>query len=57
MIATAALVAEGWEPLLRASVQPVIEDPARMDRLVADVGHAFAYAEWLTGGRSRRCST
>lgn len=45
--ATAALVAEGWEPLLRASARPVIEDTGRMDRLVGDVRHSFAYAEWL----------
>jgi serine/threonine-protein kinase HipA len=44
---TATQVAEQWEPLLRAAARPVIEDAARMHRLVEDVRPAFAYAQWL----------
>lgn len=44
---TAGLLAGQWEPMLRAAAAPVIEDAARMDRLVDDVRPSFAYAEWL----------
>lgn len=44
---TARLVAEQWEPMLRAAAAPVMQDAARMDRLVDDVRPAFAYAQWL----------
>lgn len=44
---TATQVAQQWEPMLRAAAGPIIEDSARMDRLVDDVRPSFAYAEWL----------
>jgi serine/threonine-protein kinase HipA len=44
---TAKQVASQWEPLLRAAAGPIIEDSARMHRLVEDVRPSFAYAEWL----------
>lgn len=47
LTATATQVAQQWEPMLRAAAGPVIEDSARMDRLVNDVRPSFAYAEWL----------
>ena len=47
MTETATLVAQQWEPMLRAAAAPIIEDASRMDRLVDDVRPSFAYAEWL----------
>jgi serine/threonine-protein kinase HipA len=44
---TAQQVAQQWEPMLRAAANPIIEDAARMDRLVDDVRPSFADAEWL----------
>ncbi|RLK38665.1 type II toxin-antitoxin system HipA family toxin [Cupriavidus plantarum] len=44
---TAKLVAERWEPMLRQAANPIIEDAARLDRLIADARTAFAYSEWL----------
>jgi serine/threonine-protein kinase HipA len=44
---TAEQVAQQWEPLLRTAARPIMEDPARMGRLVEDVRPSFAYAEWL----------
>lgn len=43
----AAQVARQWQHMLRTAAAPVIEDSARMDRLVDDVRPSFAYAEWL----------
>ncbi|RYH71051.1 MAG: type II toxin-antitoxin system HipA family toxin [Alcaligenaceae bacterium] len=48
MVACAQQVAQKWEPMLRGAAKPIIEDPARMDRLVEDVRPSFAYAQWLT---------
>ncbi|RYF55914.1 MAG: type II toxin-antitoxin system HipA family toxin, partial [Comamonadaceae bacterium] len=42
-------VAHQWEPLLRSAAGPIVEDSARMDRLVSDVQPSFAYAEWMAG--------
>ena len=50
---TAALVAGHWEPMLRAAAQPVVEDAARLDALVADARAAFAYGEWM----AERCAS
>jgi len=47
LIATAMTVSQQWEGMLRAAVAPIIEDPARMDRLADDVRTSFAYAEWI----------
>lgn len=47
LTATATHLARHWEPMLRAAATPIIEDPARMGRLVDDVRPSFAYAEWL----------
>ncbi len=47
MKSTAATVAEQWERMLREAAAPVVEDAARMARLIEDVRPAFAYAEWL----------
>lgn len=47
---TARQVAEAWAPMLRAAAGPVIEDAARLERLVGDVRPSFAYAEWLAQG-------
>lgn len=47
LMETAKVVAQTWEPMLRAAASPIIEDAARMDRLVADVQASFAYAQWL----------
>jgi serine/threonine-protein kinase HipA len=44
---TARQVAGQWAPMLRAAAGPVIEDAARLERLVGDVRPSFAYAEWL----------
>ncbi|NYG33863.1 HipA domain-containing protein [Sphaerotilus montanus] len=44
---TAALVADHWEPMLRAAARPVMEDAARLDALAADARVAFVYGEWL----------
>jgi serine/threonine-protein kinase HipA len=44
---TASLIAQHWEPMLRAAAEPIMEDAARMARLVDDVRTSFAYAEWL----------
>lgn len=44
---TAKQVAQQWQPMLRTAASPIIEDSARMDRLVDDVRPSFAYAEWL----------
>lgn len=49
---TARQVARRWAPMLRAAAGPVIEDPARMDRLVDDVRPSFAYAQWLAQSKS-----
>jgi serine/threonine-protein kinase HipA len=49
---TAQQIAQQWEALLRAAASPIIEDPARMDRLVNDVRPSFAYAEWLAQSRA-----
>ena len=45
--ATAQLVAERWEPMLRAAAGPIMEDASRMDALIADARAAFAYSERL----------
>lgn len=45
--ARAGQLAAQWEPMLRAAAAPIIEDSARMGRLVDDVRPSFAYAEWL----------
>ena len=50
LLATAQQIAQQWEPLLRVAAGPIIEDSARMDRLVDDVRPSFAYAEWLGVG-------
>ncbi len=47
---TARQVAGQWAPMLRAAAGPVIEDAARLERLVGDVRPSFAYAEWLAQG-------
>ena len=47
LTATATQVAQQWEPTLRAAARPIIEDSARMDRLVDDVRSSFAYSESL----------
>lgn len=47
LTATATLVSQQWESMLRREAAPVIEDSTRMERLVDDVRHSFAYAEWL----------
>ena len=44
---TAKQVAQQWETMLRAAASPIIEDLARMNRLLDDVRPSFAYAEWL----------
>ncbi|MBC7663723.1 MAG: HipA domain-containing protein [Caulobacter sp.] len=44
---TATRIAQQWEAMLRAAAAPVVEDPARMNRLVDDVRPSFAYAQWL----------
>lgn len=49
--ATAKLVAERWEPMLRQAASPIVEDAARLDRLIVDARTAFAYSEWLAGSR------
>lgn len=49
---TATQVAQQWEAMLRAAAAPVVEDPARMNRLVDDVRPSFAYAEWLAVRKS-----
>ncbi|HEY4079876.1 MAG TPA: HipA domain-containing protein [Burkholderiaceae bacterium] len=47
LIGTAKRIAEQWEPMLRSAAAPIVEDTARMDRLVDDVRPSFAYSEWL----------
>src|SRR5690606_9297088 len=47
LMGAAKLVAQQWEPMLRAAAAPVIEDAGRMARLVDDVRVSFAYAEWV----------
>jgi len=47
LVNTAEQVAQQWQPMLRAAAGPIIEDAARMERLVDDVRPSFAYAEWL----------
>ena len=47
LVNTAKQVAQQWQPMLRAAAGPIIEDAARMERLVDDVRPSFAYAEWL----------
>lgn len=47
LLDAARQVAQQWQPMLRVAVGPIIEDAARMDRLVDDVRPSFAYAEWL----------
>lgn len=47
LLNTARQVAGQWAPMLRAAAGPVIEDAARLERLVGDVRPSFAYAEWL----------
>lgn len=49
---TAEKVAQQWEPMLRAAAGPILEDTARMSRLVEDVRPSFAYAEWLAQAMS-----
>lgn len=49
---TAKQVAQQWELMLRAAAGPIVEDSARMDRLLDDVRPSFAYAEWLAQARS-----
>lgn len=44
---TAQQVAQQWESMLRVAAGPIIEDPARMDRLVDDVRPSFGYAQWV----------
>ncbi len=52
LMATAQRVAQQWEPLLRAAAGPIIEDAARMARLLDDVRPSFAYAEWLAQSKA-----
>lgn len=50
--ATARLVAEHWEAMLREAARPIVEDASRLDALVADARAAFAYSEWLAANLS-----
>lgn len=52
LVNTAGQVAQQWEPMLRVAAGPIIEDMARMERLVADVRPSFAYAEWLAQAKA-----
>ena len=47
MRATARMVAEHWEPMLREAAAPVMADHSRLEAVVADARAAFAYGEWL----------
>jgi serine/threonine-protein kinase HipA len=47
LIDTAQHVAQQWESMLRVAASPIIEDSARMQRLVDDVAHSFEYAEHI----------
>lgn len=48
---SAAQVAQQWESMLRVAAAPIIEDPARLDRLVDDVRPSFDYAQWVAQAR------
>lgn len=47
LLDTAKLISEQWEPMLREAANPVVEDAARMERLVADTRPSFVYAQWV----------
>lgn len=49
---TAMQVARQWEPMLRLAAGPIMEDAARMERLVNDVRPSFAYAQWLAESKA-----
>lgn len=53
LTSTAQMIAQQWEALLREAAAPITEDPARMSRLVDDVGASFAYAEWVAQEAAR----
>lgn len=44
----AKLVAEHWEPMLRKAANPITQDSAKLDALIADARSAFAFSEWLS---------
>jgi serine/threonine-protein kinase HipA len=50
---TATQIAQHWEAMLRSAAAPVVEDAARLNRLVEDVRPSFAYAQWLALRASR----
>ncbi len=47
LLESARHVTRHWEGMLRSAAGPVIEDSARMDRLLADARPSFAYAQWV----------
>ncbi|WP_439687102.1 Serine/threonine-protein kinase HipA [Cupriavidus oxalaticus] len=49
LYATARLVAENWEKMLRSAAGPIADDAGMLDGLVANTRAAFAYSEWLAG--------
>jgi len=49
--ASAALVANHWEPMLRDAARPIMEDATRLDGLIADARVAFVFSEGLQGNR------
>lgn len=47
LLATATLVAENWEPMLRSAAGPTMGSASALDGLITNARVAFAYSEWL----------
>jgi serine/threonine-protein kinase HipA len=51
LTATAKLVAERWESMLREAAAPIMVDAAGLDALISEARAAFSYSEWLATRR------